>query len=431
MRATYQITEYGSFVREKDVAGYTSLPQSTFDALESFILSNRSKETDALELMGLSARKGIGKIITAKNYVGLISMNDGTTIEILPKVYSKSSPSDSNVKKLLVDMLITLRHSPYKSLQQGNVDIEKMSIFEVFIRMFIDEVYAIAKKGLKCTYETIQSNETMFKGKMIFGQHIKNNFAHKERSYIEYDEYNTNRPENKLIKSTLQYLLRNTMSEKNKRDIKTILCSFSDVSPSEDYKSDFDKIHSERNTRDYGTAMMWCKIFLSGKSFTSFSGSEIAFALLFPMETLFESYIAAKLKAALNQTEYSLSAQDKKYHLFDEPSKKFLIKPDIVVKHKAIGTVFVLDTKWKILSDAKPNYGISQADMYQMYAYQKKYKSESVTLLYPLTEKVSSEQKIGFSSDDNVTVTVKFIDLFNLSESLQSLINDVMMSQGK
>ena len=33
-----------------------------------------------------------------------------------------------------------------------------------------------------------------------------------------------------------------------------------------------------------------------GKSFTSFSGSEVAFALLFPMETLFESYIAAQLK---------------------------------------------------------------------------------------------------------------------------------------
>lgn len=371
MRATYQITEYGSFVRDREIVGYTSLPQGTFDALEAFILSNRSKETDALELMGLSARKGIGKIITAKNYVGVISMDDGTTIEILPKVYSKAHPSDNNVKKLLVDMLKTLRHSPYKSLQQSSVDIEKMSVFEAFIRMFIDEVCKIVKKGLKCTYETIQSNETMFKGKMIFEQHIKYNFAHKERCYIEYDKYNTNRAENKLIKSTLQYLLRNTVSTKNKRDIKTLLCAFSEVSSSADYRSDFDKIHSERNTRDYEAAIMWCRIFLSGKSFTSFSGSEIAFALLFSMETLFESYIATKLKMVLNQSEYSLSVQDKKYHLFDKPSRKFLIKPDIVVKHRASGTVFVLDTKWKILSDLKQNYGISQADMYQMYAYQK------------------------------------------------------------
>lgn len=63
MRNTYQITEYGSFVAEKQIEGFVSLPQHTFDALESFVLTNRSKETDALELLGLSAKKGIGRVI--------------------------------------------------------------------------------------------------------------------------------------------------------------------------------------------------------------------------------------------------------------------------------------------------------------------------------------------------------------------------------
>ena len=48
-----------------------------------------------------------------------------------------------------------------------------------------------------------------------------------------------------------------------------------------------------------------------------------------------------------------------------------------------------MDTKWKVLSEDKANYGISQADMYQMYAYQKKYNAKNVTLLYPKTENVS------------------------------------------
>ena len=426
MRATYQITEYGSFVSEKEVAGCISLPHDTFDALENFILANRSKETDALELMGLSARKGVGKIITAKNYVGVISMDDGTTIEILPKIYSREQISDAKVKKLLVEMLRTLRNSPYKSLQQTNVDVEKMSIFEVFIRMFIDEVFSIVKKGLKCSYQTIQENETIFKGKMIFNQQIKNNLAHKERCFVEYDEYNTSRPENKLIKSTLWYLSKTTISAKNKSDIKTLLCNFSEVSYSDDFKSDFEKVMVDRSTKDYKTALMWCKVFLMGKSFTSFSGSKIAFALMFPMETLFESYIAAKLRKELKQSEYSLSAQDKSYHLFDAPSRKFLIKPDIVIKHKPTNTIFILDTKWKVLSDKKPNYGISQADMYQMYAYHKKYAAKSVTLLYPLTEKVSPEQLIEFDSKDEVTVNVRFIDLFDLKKSLNSLASNIL-----
>lgn len=424
MRKTYQITEYGSFVRDKEVLGSISLPPDTFDALENFVLSNSTDDADALELMGISARKGVGKIITAKNYVGVITMDDGTTIEILPKIFSHETITEGKVKKLLVDMLKTLRNAPFKSLQSTNVNIDKLNIFEIFIRMFVDEVFYIVKRGLKCDYETIQSNESVFKGKMVFAGQIKHNYAHKERSFIEYDEFNTNRAENKILKSTLSYLYKNTTSSKNKSDIKTLLNAFSDVDESRDYQADFAKIVPDRKTVDYQTALLWSKVFLMGKSFTSFSGSEVVFALLFPMETLFESYIAAALKKMLGHSGYTLSAQDKTYHLFDEP-RKFLMKPDIVIKNKALGQVFVMDTKWKVLSDAKANYGISQADMYQMYAYQKKYTSENVTLLYPLTEKVEQDKDIRFLSHDGTEIKIRFIDLFDLKNSLNMLITEI------
>ena len=421
MRKTYRITEYGSFVRDKVVEGYTTLPHDTFDALENFVLSNGNKETDALELMGVSARKGIGKIITAKNYVGVISMEDGTTIEILPKIYSQETVSESKTKKLLIDMLKTLRQSPYKSLQTTNVNVENMSIFEIFIRMFIDEVFSIVKHGLKCNYETIQSNETTFKGKMKFSGQIKYNYAHKERCFVEYDEFNTNRAENKLLKATLLYLYRHTGSSKNKNDIKTLLNSFVDVDSSVDYTGDFSKVVMDRNTRDYSTALMWSKVFLMGKSFTSFAGSEVAFALLFPMETLFESYVAVQLRKVLNPNQYSMSTQDKKYHLFDSPHPQFQMKPDIVVNDKTNGDIYIMDTKWKVLSSTYHNYGISQADMYQMYAYQKKYESVNVALLYPRTDKVKSSVPIDFISDDGALVRVRFIDLFDVRRSLSQL----------
>jgi len=424
MRKTYQTTEYGSFVRDKEVLGSISLPPDTFDALENFVLSNSTDDADALELMGLSARKGVGKVITAKNYVGVITMDDGTTIEILPKIFSHEAVTEGKVKKLLVDMLKTLRNAPFKSLQSTNVNIERMNIFEIFIRMFVDEVFYIVKRGLKCDYETIQSNESVFKGKMMFAGQIKHNYAHKERSFVEYDEFNTNRAENKILKSTLSYLYKCTASSKNKTDIKTLLNAFSDVDESVDYQADFSKIVPDRKTVDYQTALLWSKVFLMGKSFTSFSGSEVAFALLFPMEMLFESYIAAQLKKMLGHSGYTLSAQDKTYHLFDEP-RKFLMKPDIVIKNKALGQVFVLDTKWKVLSDAKANYGISQTDMYQMYAYQKKYTSENVTLLYPLTEKVEQDKDIRFLSHDGTEIKIRFIDLFDIKKSLGNIVSEI------
>lgn len=421
MGKTYQITEYGSFVREKEVQGCVTLPQRTFDALETFVLTNSTKETDALELMGISARKGIGRIITARNYVGVIKMDDGTTIEILPKIFSSETEDAGKTKKLLVEMLKTLRNSPFKSLQTTNVNIEKMSIFEVFIRMFIDEVFSIVKRGLKCNYETIQSNEKVFKGKLKVSENIRYNYAHKERSYVEYDEFNINRVENKLLKSTLLYLYRHSGSSRNKNDIKTLLNYFIEVDESKDYEGDFARIVPERNTKDYDTALLWSRVFLKGKSFTSFTGSEVAFALLFPMETLFESYIAAQLHKRLKNSKYSISAQDRKYHLFDEPSKRFLMKPDIVISDKIQKQVFIMDTKWKVLSDSKANYGISQADMYQMYAYQKKYSSENVTMIYPMTDKVENKE-IQYQSKDGVNVKIFFVDLYCINESLEKLI---------
>ena len=422
MKKTYTIKEYGSFCAKEGIEGYKPLPEETFKQLEQFILeNNREGEDSALELMGLSARKGVGKIITAKNYVGIITMKDGTTIEILPKIYSEVDSDESGVrsKKLLIDMLKTLRDTPYKTLQTSNVNIEKMNIFEIFIRMFIDEMFFIVKRGLKCNYETIEENVNFFKGKMKFSQQVKYNFAHKERNYVEYDEFNANRPENRLLKATLQYLYKHSASSKNRNDIKILLNFFGEIEASVDYKADFSKYVPDRNMKDYTTALMWSKVFLMGKSFTSFAGSEVAVALLFPMETVFESYIAALIKKELIPKGYSVSVQDRKYHLFDEPEKKFLMKPDIVVTRKSDGVKFIMDTKWKLLSESKQNYGISQADMYQMYAYQKKYSAQSttqnVTLLYPQTDGVSRND-IEFSSDDGIIVRVRFVDLFKIKE---------------
>ena len=57
-----------------------------------------------------------------------------------------------------------------------------------------------------------------------------------------------------------------------------------------------------------------------------------------------------------------------------------------------------------------------------MYAYQKKYDAKNVTLLYPKTEQVQTEN-IEFREiyDDGVVVRVSFVDLFDIHNSLTAL----------
>ena len=57
---TYTVTEYGGFTRGAAAYGYQGLPEKAFDALETFILANTSG-TETVELLSLSARRGIGK----------------------------------------------------------------------------------------------------------------------------------------------------------------------------------------------------------------------------------------------------------------------------------------------------------------------------------------------------------------------------------
>ena len=144
------------------------------------------------------------------------------------------------------------------------------------------------------------------------------------------------------------------------------------------------------------------------------------------METLFESYVAHMLKKHLNSSIYSLSIQESKISLFDKP-KSFTLRPDIVIRDKD-NNVFILDTKWKLLSsENKINYGISQADMYQMYAYQRRYKSKNVSLVYPKSPYFKQNKDISYLSardgDTEAIINLKFFDLLNPHLSLSEIEN--------
>ena len=418
---TVQICEYDSLIAGSENGlhkdGYVTLKRDAFELLERFLLTEQGKE-DAPELMHISRRRGVGDVVTAKNYVGLIALKDGTAIEILPKVHSQDDPDGIKAKKLVLDMLRTLPDFPSRTAQVAGVDLSRLDIFEIFIRMFLDEVYGIAKRGLKCGYEAVEENSARFKGKLIFSQQMRRNLLHKERSYIRYDVFTVNRPENRILKAALELLFRRTRSHHSRTDIKNLLQSFAEVETSSNFRGDFQKCSKDRTVKDYAAALQWSRVFLTGESFTNYAGSEDAFALLFPMERLFESYIAAQLKRHLDSSVYTVTAQEGSRWLFDEP-KSFSMRPDLVIRKG--GEVFILDTKWKILNPDKPNGGISQADMYQMCAYQRKWGARHTTLIYPKPAYSTDAIPKSYFADDGTQIHLWFVDLLDLEESIREL----------
>lgn len=407
------VTEYDLIIAEQHGSNHIfptkikPIPAKAFSALEAMILQGADSQGEVLDFMQLSVRKGIGKVITVKNYVGIIVTKDGTVLEILPKIADNQNQDD--VRKLLLNMLKTLMdNAPFKYMQTAHLNTEKMPLLELFIRMFINEVSALVKRGLKGGYQIVQQNGCTFKGKLRVLDHIRANYAHKERCFVEYDSFELNRPENRIIKSTLLLLCRISSDIRIRSDLSKLLFVFDEVNPSNNVEADLQSVSTMRDMKEYETILNWCRVFLQKESFTPLSGDEIAFSLLFPMETLFESYIASLCRKYVSN-DYTLRIQDHQYYLFDDPKKRFRIRPDIVFLGNNDYPTVVMDTKWKKLNPTPPNYGISQADMYQMYVYHKKYNAKKVVVIYP--KSCDSFDAFEMKTNDHVHVSIRFIDL--------------------
>ena len=407
---------------------YAYLPEKVFRDFEEFIhaFSGDEEHADALEFLKIGYRRNVGDIISVSNYVGLIQMHSGYQIQVLPKIDFGDSAVDGEkeTKRVFLRMLRSMRDFPCKVFNEANLKMDRMTLYEIFINMYLQEVRILVKHGIKSAYIAREDNLNFYKGKLVVNEQIKRNAAHGERFYVRYDEYMVDRPENRLVKSTLLKLQGITVSAENQKEIRQLLTAFEMVSPSVNYQKDFSRVVINRSTKDYDMLMRWSRVFLLNKSFTTFSGGHNARALLFPMEKVFESYVAQQLRKVLADLEWEVSTQDKGYYLFDSP-RQFALRPDIVITRDD-GSVVILDTKWKSLVDnPRTNYGISQSDMYQVYAYAKKYENKfetpEVWLLYPVTNEMRDHPEISFYSDDGVNVRVYFVDVADIENSLLSL----------
>lgn len=72
---------------------------------------------------------------------------------------------------------------------------------------------------------------------------------------------------------------------------------FHEVDESPSIANDFESIDKiGRLYSHYEKTLVWVRIFLKRESIVSFAGNTIALSLLFPMEKLFESYVAQSIR---------------------------------------------------------------------------------------------------------------------------------------
>lgn len=411
-----QISEYGKIKRQSKNEGEIDsflaifVADIHFDSLKNFAQSNEN-------ILRYTWQKG-QEVLQTQNFVGLIATKNGFQLEILPKILHSNEETPNRLGvEILVKMLSVLPNSPFKRLDEASLGTAKMPLWEVFVASFLQEIEMLLRKGLLHQYHSVENNESYLKGKLQVSQQIKRNFLHQERFSVLLDSFLPDVSANRLLKSALIFIhQQKTTHSSNHKKTKELLSVFSDIPSSQNQKADGQNIQqNQRLHRHYENVLAWTKIFLQQHSFTPFAGNEMSFALLFPMEQLFENYVALGFRKYA--TDYDVICQDNSTHLFQ--NKAFLLRPDLVLRKK--NTCIVLDMKWKNLDLEKQNYGIDRGDLYQLYAYGKKYQANQLVLIYPKNECFTQSLELFYED----TLSLKIIP-FDVLQELNVEVSSIL-----
>lgn len=423
MGKLFEVKEFDKIIGNphyREDTRYRYLEERKFQELIDFLHESSGAGTDGLDFMKIEYRRGVGEVVLVRNYVGLLQLKSGIQIQILPKIsFCSGEEGEAKTKRIFLQMLSSIKDFSGREFLEASLNADQMNLYEIFIYLYLQEVKKLVSRGIASGYMEQEDNLHYFRGKLLVSKQLALNLVHRERFYVAWEEFHKNRPENRIVKATLIYLSGRTKNVKNAREIKRLLLAFAPVEASRCYEKDFSLVVIDRNTKNYERLMQWAKIFLMNQSFTAFSGSFSSQTMLFPMESLYESYVAQQIKRVLGRAGWEVSCQDRRYFLFVEP-KKFSLRPDLVLTRE--GRTVVMDTKWKMLRKNRgQNYGIAQADMYQMYAYSKKYHTPEVWLLYPVNDEMRGHTPIKFESGDGTCLRLFLVDLARISENMEEL----------
>lgn len=388
------IREFGKVYRGQGQDRFDQiwLPPRSFDLLRDFVTEQGEANAEVDRAFRYGKRQG-HEWVQVRNYVGVIQLSDGTHLEVLPKLLHHQSETEGQAaidaaRQVFLHMLRHLRDSPFIDLDQAQLKADRFPLLEVFIQAYVRGLDQLLRRGLQRAYQAHTANQPFLKGRLEVARHLQHNLMHPERFYVTYDTYALDSPWHRLLLATVHKLQRHARLLSNQRALQRQRFALDAVSASRDLRHDWSQLDfNDQQYRRYHPLMRWSRIFLFDQSFTNFRGAQLNLALLFPMERIFEDYVGHWLRRTL--PGWDIQAQDRRHHLVEgfRGKRAFGLRPDFVLSGPE-GQTVVADAKWKRLDTGQvhPPLGISQGDLYQLYAYGKKYSrpnAPALWLLYP------------------------------------------------
>jgi 5-methylcytosine-specific restriction enzyme subunit McrC len=322
--------------------------------------------------------------IKAKSWVGSIGIGN-YCIDVVPKIDSAGRDLDEiPCMENLLHMVSACGDLPFSEAEAANLARSGKPLVLAFMETYVNNLSVEWRRGRIQDYVSVEENRPFLKGKLLFSEQLRRNLIHKERLFTRSDEFISDNPYSRVLKAALRLCGEQLAGNRVARNARALLPEFDGVSDIASIPRDTTNVATDRRFYRFDKLLRLARMIIDGFSPAAGMDRQAIYSLMFDMNIIFEKYIAAELRRSLAGYELKVSPQITGRHLLRERGgrPRFLLRPDIGIKRNN-EIELIIDTKWKRLDESACNFNISQADIYQVYAYGKEFDSPRVILLYP------------------------------------------------
>jgi 5-methylcytosine-specific restriction enzyme subunit McrC len=321
------------------------------------------------------------------NFVGVIQTPCGTVLEIVPKHHAEGG-SLAEARALLRKLLLALLDLPTRDVGVASLQLFDAPLSEWVMGRFLQELDTLVSRGLRFEYQRVDEELPFLRGQLNLNQQLRQPPGREHRFHVRHEVYLPDRPENRLLKLALDRVRQCTQDANHWRLAQELSFRLAEIPASRQIGQDFRAWGQDRLLGHYRPIKPWCELILNQHMPLAVAGDYQGISLLFPMEKLFERFVARWLRGSL-PAGVDIRTPARSQSLCEHQQKPiFQLEPDIYIADG--GQRWILDTKWKLLeaSNRADKYGLSQSDFYQLFAYGQKYLGGAgrMALIYPRTE---------------------------------------------
>ena len=313
-----------------------------------------------------------------------------------------------NIYYMLAYAFQVLNENGYKNIETEQFD----NVGELCAAILSKGVSLQLKRGLGKEYVSETEPLSSLRGKIDIAESIKTQSMLRKQLVCIYDDFTVNSYMNRIIKSTMELLIRSDITKARKKELRKLLVFFGDVEPLNVYDINW-QLQYNRNNQSYRMLISVCYLVVKGLLQSNTSGGTKLMDFLDEqrMCRLYERFILEYYRK--EHPEIRASASQIPWQLDDDFSFMLPVMQTDIMLSKG-NTTLIIDAKY-YGHTTQEQYGVHtlhSGNLYQIFTYVKNKDAEyggqprnvSGMLLYAQTDESVQPNNVYHMGGNKISV---------------------------